>query len=498
MKHKKIKNNALSNCDDDVVIMTPLLDKKSLIKKLGISEFIIRVALDLLIPVSKSGLALIQSVCLNPRIHALNRYEIDTHRVEYNEKKRVPIKKEEGDEEEEEDDDEEDDDEGEEEKKQKTKKKMKMTIATDDDLRKHIVEKRDKALAAKKVLLGGTSDQYEKLGALDKDAAMVSEFVGFAITNHHYCVYAYYIGPSHKGINNAELHNPSNWMSVPKKHLVHFHRRIRNDVKSYYTQTRYDQWSFPGQKNENPSYDPRFIAQKWLSSQEGKALRDLLKEHASLFVTKDACDKQAPPSLHYYDTIKGEPFAPRIVPTVTMMKKTTAFNVEEDRLRQESIGYRLNDASLCHVDIDEFPDLSRIPLSRDITFSFEEYAMLAKHVFVENDSQKNVKALKSPDFYRWDPWTAVKATAMALNPEMVIRRTPALIGDKNIQILEADNIEPILDHFVESKESAEEVKDTTARLLFAMMATEIMTREHPTHLQTLMDEEKSPFHLLDA
>lgn len=486
MKHKKIKTEPLDET-------TPLLfhDKQSLIKKLGLSEFITRVALDMITPTSESGLALIQTVCLNPKIHALNRYEIDIHRGEYNEKKRLPIK--------EEGDQDDDDDDEQEENAEKRKKKKKAAIATDDELRKFIVERHEKALAAKKVLIGGTCDQYEKLGALEKDAEMVKDFVGFAITNHHYCVYAYYVGPSHKGVNNAELHNPSNWLPVPKTHLIHFHRRIRADVKSYYTQTRYDQWSFPGQKYENPSYDPRFIAQKWLSSQEGKTLRPLLKQHASLFTTTTTTattnkKEQPAPSLHYYDAVKGEPFAPR-KPT----KATTEFNVEEDRLRQESLGFRLTDESLCHVDIDQFPDLSRIPLSRDITFSFEEYAMLAKHVFVENDShhQQNAKASKSPDFYRWDPWTAVKAATMALNPEMVIKRTPALIGDKTIQILEADNIEPILEYFVENKECVEEVKDTTARLLYAMMATEIMTREHPTHLHTLLDEEKSPFHLLD-
>lgn len=484
MKHKKIKTEPLANLHRDDATPPPLLlDKQSLVKKLGISEFITRVALDMITKPSESGLTLIQTVCLNPHIHALNRYEIDIHRGEYNEKKRVPIKKED------------DDDDEEEENAEKQKKNKKAVTTKDDDLRKFIVEGYEKALAAKKVLIGGTSDQYEKLGAIEKDEAMVGEFVGFAITNHHYCVYAYYIGPSHKGANNAELHNPSNWLPVPKDHLIHFHRRIRADVKSYYTQTRYDQWSFPGKKYENPSYDPRFIAKKWLSSVEGIALRPLLKQHASLFVTttKSANEKQPAPSLHYYDAVKGEPFAPR-KPT-----KATEFNVEEDRLRQESLGYRLTDESLCHVDIDEFPDLSRIPLSRDITFSFEEYAMLAKHVFVENDAhhQQNAKASKSPDFYRWDPWTAVKAATMALNPEMVIKRTPALIGDKTIQILEADNIEPILEYFVENKECVEEVKDTTARLLYAMMATEIMTREHPTHLHTLLDEEKSPFHLLD-
>lgn len=466
----KIKKEPLS------VDLTENLDKKSLLAKLGISEFIARVALDILLPVSESGLSLIQTVCLNPGIHALNHYEIDVYRADCVKKKKSP--------------------------EEETKKK---TI-TDDEIRKFIIEKREKELNASKVLIGGTTDQYDKLDSVQKDSTMVREFVGFALTNHHYCVYAYYIGPSFKGINNAELHNPSNWVPVHKKHLGHFHRRLRSDVKSYYTQTRYDQWSFPGERYENPSYDPRFIADRWLNSKEGKTLKSLLKENASLFtdavkdhyVVKCESGKEAN-SLHYYDGTKGEPFAPKIT-------TTASFDVEADRLQQQKSGYRLSDEALCHVDIDEFPELPRIPLSRDITFSFEEYVSLAKRVFVENEANNTKASNKPPDYYRWDPWVAVKAATMSLNPEMVIRNTSTLLADKHIQIVEADNITPILEYFASNKECVDEIKDSTERLLFAMMTTEIMTREHPSHLHTRLnrhheeeedDEIENPYKMLD-
>lgn len=494
MKHRKIKIEP--NFD---MASSPLLDKNTLLSKLGISEFIASVALDMLLSTSESNLALIQIVCLNPAIRTLNHYDIEAYRTEFDDKKKpsvIAVKLEDD----EEDDDDEDDDKA--TTAAATTKKRKNKIAKDDDLRKYLLEKREKELNATKVLIGGTTDQYEKLGAIEKDATMVREFVGFALTNHHYCVYAYYVGPSYKGVNNAELRNPANWVPVHKNHLGHFHRRLRNDVKAYYSQTRYDQWSFPGEKFENPSYDPRFIAHKWLIAKENKPLKVLLKQHVSLFIRGDAekdhfvasCESgKTPPSLHYYDATKGEPFAP---------VNTSSFDVEADRLRQQAQGYRLSDEALCHVDIDEFPDLTRIPLSRDITFSFEEYTLLAKRVFVENETTSiatSSKASKPPDFYRWDPWCAVKATAMALNPEMMIRRTPALLADKHIQILECDNIVPILEHFAKTKACTDEVKDATAQLLYATMATEIMTREHPTHLNSLLGEENAgSFTLFDT
>ena len=439
---------------------TALLPKKELMKITGLSSFMLGVAIDLL---DKSGesLELIDIVYPNEDIRTLNKEVIDAFREESA-------------------------------SSDETKPKKKK-IYTDDEVRKLIVEKREKALASAGVRLAG-STQYEKMDHKDKDMTLVSEFLGYAHTSHDYYVYVYYVGPDTN--RSVELRNPRNWIPVNKTHLLHFHRRLRNK-KSYHTHTSNDQASFKksGALNEMPSYDPRSMMHEWLTK-DGKVHKPLLLKHKSAFGEKDFLikhyeEKEVEGALHYYDETAPD----RLVIDLSMDvegEKGSIFNAEADRLRQQMNGYRYNDKEICHVTIEEFPPLSRIPLPQEIDLTCEEFIGIAQHVHV---SERNPRP---PESYVCDPFVMTKAAMMALNLEMQVKRLPSLLGDEKLQILEGDNMTPILDFMANHKSCTDTIKQATLRSLYAFMAVELMTREHPSHIQELLDKEENQLVLLDS
>lgn len=422
---------------------------KELSKLVGLSEFMTLVAIELL---DKSqSLTLIDIVCPNEKIRALNKEAIDTYREEYAEKK------------------------GE-------------KSATDDDIRKFIVEKAEKILAATTVRIAG-SDQHEKMSSTQRDKTMVSDFLGYAQTSHGYFVYAYFIGPSspESPLRLIEVRNPRNWLAVNKNHLSYFHKRIR-DHTPYHSHTKYDQTSFQAKDHLGliPAYDPRFLMHKWLNK-DGKPHKPLLLSHKALldtandFTVKYYEEAGNANTLHYYDEKKPDILQIDLTMDVEEEEKPR-FNVSEDRLKQQAAGYRYTDKELCHVSVEEFPSLSRIPLPREIDLSLEEFLKIAKHVHV------NERQPLAPESYVCDPLVMVKAAMMALNIEMQVRRTSSLLGDEKLLILEADNIKPIMDYISSHKSCTDEIKAAVFRCLLSLMATELMTREEPSHIKEIFEK----------
>ena len=438
---KKTKSNTSSE---------PLLTIKELCKETGLTEFMLTVAMDLL---DKSRpLTLIDIVCPSQNIRVLNQEAIDASRHLSEGKKKK--------------------------------------VATDDEVRKFIVEKREKTLQSEGVRIAG-SDLQEKMSNTQKDDTLVSEFLGYARTTRNYFVYAYYVGPS--GSNLAtELRNPVNWLPVHKMHLGPFHRRIR-DVKPYYRHTSYDQVESK-LTGGVPLYDPRFIMHKWLAK-DGQAHKALLDRHRPLFAKeKDFLikhyeeDQEANGggALYYYDENKADSLMIDLSMDVVVEQDGGGvggvFNAEQDRQRQQARGYRLTDKEVCHVNIDEFPSLSRIPLPQEIDLSMTEFLGISQHTYV------NEKRLRPPEDFICDPLVMTKAALMALNFEMQIKRVLPLVGDAKLQILEADNVKPILDYMGSHKSCTNAVKDATFRSLLSFMAVEAMTREPPPHIKEALEK----------
>lgn len=477
----------------------PLLTVKELCARTGLSDFMLGVVMDLLDKSSGGSPTLIDFIVPNAEIRSLNKEVVEAHRTLCIEQKKKPSKNgttsrtttttidADADEEQHESD-------------TPTINNKKKSY-TDDEVRKFIVEQREKTLQNAGVRIAG-STQHEKMDAAHKDMTLVSEFLCCAQTSRGYYVYAYYVGPESN--QAVELHNTRNWLLVHKTHLTHFHKRLR-DLKPFYTHTKYDQKSFahPGALNDTPSYDPRFIMHKWLAK-EGHPHKALLQRHRPLFkLEKDFVtehyNKEAeemvvvvetkPKSvLHYYDDTHADNNVlidlTRRSMDVDEKKQSGAlfFNAEQDRLRQQAHGYKLTDKELCHVTIEDFPPLSRVPLPASVTLSFEEFLSIAQRVHV------NERQPQPPEFYVCDPLVMVKAALMALNFEAQIKRVAPLICDAKLQILEADNMKPILDYLASHQSCTEAVKDATFRSLLAFMAVELMTREQPAHIKEALEK----------
>lgn len=476
-KSKKKVKLEKDDGDMEVVITTPtivattptLLTMKELTERVKLSESMLIVAMELL---DKSNpLTLIDIVCPNDKIRALNHAEIEAHRAEFTKKKT---------------------------QKTSDAKTAKKVVYKDDEIRKFIVEKADKALQNAGVRIAG-STQHEKMDNTQKDKTLVSDFLGYAQTTKGYFVYVYFVGDN--GNSATELANPKNWIPVHKSHLSCFHKRIRLHTP-YHTHTKFDQTSYRG--SVTPEYDPRFIMDTWLRK-GGNLFKPLLREHKSLFEqetdflikhyeTAANTVTEASSTLYYYDETKPDTITLDLTTATTdemadikvepgsTVKKPARFNVAQDRLKQADCGFRYTDKELCHVTIEEFPDLSRKPLPAEIDLSWEEFAKLAPCVYVDD------KHPMAPECYTHDPFVIVKAAIMALNMEMQIRRVPAVLGDEKLQILEADNMTPILDYMGSDTDCTDAIKKSTFSCLLSLMATELTTREEPPHIRKIFEE----------
>jgi len=447
-KQKKAKYEEAENDEETGLLLLLLLTVKELGIQTGLSQFMLQVAMDLL--ENQKPLTLINIVCPSPDISVLNKEVIEATRNHCVETK-------------------------------KTKKK----VYTDDEVRKFIVERREKTLQSEGVRIAG-STLMEKMDNSYKDETLVSEFLGFARTSKDYFVYVYYVGPS--TVTKSDLANPENWIPVHKMHLGHFHRRIK-DHKPYYTHTKYDQ------VEGAPLYDPRFLMYKWLAK-AGQVHRPLLERHRSLFLDEEDFvvrhyEKNSS-ALHYYDESKRDCLMLDLTTTMKEEPLGGIFNVEQDRQRQQANGYRVSDSEACHVTIEEFPLLSRIPLPVEIDLNMEEFLSISQHTYV------NEKRLRPPEDFVCDPFVMVKAAIMALNMEMQIRRVPPLVGDAKLQILEGDNVKPILDYIGSHASCMDAIKDATQHSLLAFMATEAMTREPPQHIKEILEKTGQELVLLDS
>lgn len=461
VKRKIVNDSAKSKKKAKVEIKSEgvTMSVKELTKVTGLSESMLIVAMELLD--SSNPLTLIDIVCPNTEIRSLNTDEIDAHRDEFAQKKHS---------------------------KDKNEKKVKPQ--TDDEIRKFIVEKSEKALQSGGVRIAG-SNQYEKMDATHKDRTLVNEFLGYAQTSRGYFVYVYFVGPSSLITRATELRNPRNWLPVHKSHLSLFHRRYR-DTKPFHTHTKFDQCNF--QEQIIPSYDPRYMMHRWLG-REGKVHKPLLRIHKSLFeketdfLVKHYQEEMLPcptiSTLHYYDETKPDNLTIDLSMDVEE-EGVPRFNVAQDRLQQQAAGYCYRDTDLCHLTIEEIPGLSRFPLAKEIDLSIEEFLHIAHRVDVKERNPM------PPDFYQTDPFIMVKAALMSLNIEMQIKRLPAILGDEKLQILEADNMKPILDYLGGDKACTEEIKAALFRCLLAFMATDMMTREEPDHINEIFEKRQGP------
>lgn len=377
----------------------------------------------------------------------------------------------------------------------KSDKKSKQTI-TDDMIRKYIIEKREKEILQNKVVIGGTNER-ETLPVKERDFLLIWEYLGYAKTNRGYYLFVYYTGPSYKGIDNIELKNPSNWHIVHKSHLIHFHKRIGTQLTHYLKDTLEDQES--ANRREYPSYDPRFIINKWIESKNGKQYKPLIISNKDAFQhRKDWLIK------HWEEEQKSSnkdhrPYYYNDSAEVQEEDDPSIFNVEKDRLRQQQNGFMISNEDFSHlkttespgVVIDQWNWLSRYPISKETTFSFDELKKISQRAVLSLD--------QPPEFYKWQPISLINALIIAFNQEHCIKRITASLCDSKTQILEKDNIIPIFEEIFNDEECQEEIKLATMEYIWSVMAVDFAGRAIPQHAKDEISKNKhiNPFTLLE-
>lgn len=480
----------------------------SISQQTGLSVFLLGVVVDICEnnATTLSSAALLDIVCHNRQIAVLNREALDQARPLYEKKKTtktapkaaattsnsIKIS----------DDEEEDEAEGAGDddnemdvvvvtppksapppsKKTATTKPASPTKGQSDDLlRKFIIDTRMHALKKTKVLLAGTTGQYESIPVEEQDRMMVEEFVGHAKTDRNYAVYVYYTGPTDKGPGEAEMRNPKNWTIVHKNHLMHFHQRFRGNLKEYLRHTSHNQFSSADPRAPNPLYDPRYIALKWLATKEGKSQKDLILSNRHLFrpdkdfLVKHYQKNDAGSALYYFDEEKELALLNNTNDDARTQAKLLPmprpFDPDVDFKEQRARGFRVDEATVNHVTIMEYPPLCGLPIARHIEFTQEDFLTLGKRLYA------GPKMAKPPGYYKLDPLLVYKANLYALNGDALAKRTSTTVQNDHDLILECDNEVPILEYMLNNKECCDAIRADQARYIYALMATELLTRD---------------------
>lgn len=319
---------------------------------------------------------------------------------------------------------------------------------TTDIAVKRFLSQKEAELRGTKIRMIGTDDQYEAMLIRDRDYHMIWDLVGYAKTEANYFVYVYYTGPTDKGPDNAALKKSENWQIVPVSHLSYFHRRIKV-LDSYLRHNSNDQRAISDSKPV-PAYDPRHIIFKWRK--------------------KKATENQMQIIHDYMKPL----FRSRIDPLVAHYKKQK-IDVAKDKEEQAKRGFAIiGDPAFCEMSLVQHADLSRFPINRDITFNLDDLVYLAKRMH-SSDTDSIVVT-------EWDPMVMLRALIIATNHELQIRRTESLVADRHLQILEKDDIIPVLENMKNSPEAIEYIKSSQLELIYSLMATDLLSRGAPQKL----------------
>ncbi len=371
---------------------------------------------------------------------------------------------------------------------------------------KLVLAAKEKELKDSKILVGGTTNQYVDIPRREKDTLMLHEFVGYVVTKSGYFIYVFYTGPTDKGKNNVELTKHENWRIVHKSHLRYFHTRITK-IADYYTHTKNDQ---NGTKDEKfPAYDPRYIIYRWMGAATSEPLIEIIKQNIGLlqnrddFLVSDYKKKKQLETINANTAKKNmqnsettttqlslvdeedDSSSSPVLPSRSKKPKIQStddgdrceviikkFDPISDREEQAKRGFAItNDPEFCQIFMKEFPSVYRCPIPENMTLTMDELIYLGKRVDQETPEKD------------WNPSILAKALIIAHNHESHIKRCGSIITDRHLQILERDNITPILDLLTTNQDAINFVKESTSQYIYSVLATELISRDIPPEME---------------
>ncbi len=319
---------------------------------------------------------------------------------------------------------------------------------SDDETILHQLRAYEKQLSRATVQIAGADGQSERMPARERDTRMIERFVSYAKTDGNYYVYVYYVGPecATQELTRQAQAQERHWALVPKQHLTYFHKRIKK-VDEYRAHNRNDQVAISAQL-PRPLYDPRYIVVRWRKQKENAQALALITRNLTLLTRREE-------------------------PVLQELRALKKFCPVRDRAEQAKRGFVLHDhPRLSRISMEEFPDLYRAPLARQIEFSLDDLIYLAQRLNTRD---------------AWDPLVLVRALTIALNCDAHIKRLLSQVCDRHALILERDDVTPIIDHLTRDPQAVAEIKQAVMEYVYALLAVDLVTREQlPAEIEAKM------------
>ncbi len=306
--------------------------------------------------------------------------------------------------------------------------------------RKQVVQAREQALEARR--------KTGELSAEAKDAQLVHEFCGWAHTDGGHFVYVYYVGPVQR--SPQDLATLAHWVPIDKHHLGLFHKRLGKNVARFYdavdvTETEHG--------SDRLAIDLRFVANKWLASQQGEKLMPLLRENGHLLARGE--DYLA----------KRHQQQQQVPPTPKRKHATMATELAFD---DGNDPYEVRDPELRHMTDAEWDRMQEVALPETVRCDFTQFLDMSRRA-----ARRDVP----PDEYERDPIHLIDALLIACNLQLHCLSTAALVTREHIQIVENDDRTRLIDSLSQDPACVSDIQARSLEFFCACMAVEHASRD---------------------
>lgn len=324
-----------------------------------------------------------------------------------------------------------------------------------------------------------------KMEHLERDEMMVAKFLGWAQTHSGHFVMVQYHGFTRE---RKELVKLSNWSPLHKKYLVLFHSRFSKDRSlSLPLGMNYTDLEESGDGRGNLSLDTRFVVNKWFDSATDLQ-KSLLMKHRGLFekrpnyLIKQFGQNSLQKRIMSLNQVKADsqsvPFLiTPILSKLTPLKKEAVKWDESDE--DEDDPYQIKEEKYRIVSKDEYSQ--KLVIHKDMHFTLHDYTEASRASFL---SKKHTHSL---EYYTFDPIHLVDAACIGLHMEGQMKRACSQIPLKHLQVVQNNDMIPILNFFAHNKHAKEDLKRYYEEYIYALMCLENTTSHLPPQVSASLN-----------
>lgn len=331
-----------------------------------------------------------------------------------------------------------------------------------------------------------------KMSHRERDEFLVSKFLGWAQTLSGHFILVYYHGLSKE---RKELVKSSNWSPLHKKYLGLFHSRFTKDRSlSLPLALNYLDLEESSDGKGHLSLDVRFVVNKWFESITERQREFLIKAKLYLIkrVGQNSLDRRIMSLTTQIHQNSGEvkqvkDLITPVLIKITPLERGNGKNEEEeddddDCDEGNDDPYEVKDEKYKRISKDEYSQ--RLVLHKDIHFSLHDYTECSRAAFL---SKKYTHPL---EYYTFDPIRLFDAAAIGFHLEGQIKRACSQIPLKYLQIVQNNDMTPILEFFTKNKNAKEDLKQYYEEYIYALLCLENTSHLPPqvSELLNVFDE----------